>query len=202
MLHHIPHIRDARDNLRRCAEATIAILIFPLARRVLKTYIRRGSTVRTVDLMSLVAALAEASYGGLALSYRLDAWLQTERAAHRWRPDDPESVEDLTKHARNELRAWMQDHPDDDPREEGVISEIADSYVPIYNYDRLRVAMESSLWLIAGDVEQSASSVAELLGIAIEEHIADELYEEVERVIVEREYKHLIAERDLEDVPT
>lgn len=60
----------------------------------------------------------------------------------------------------------MEDHPDEDPYD-ATIYEIAESHVPAYNHDRLRVALESDLWLIASDVEHSAPSVAELLGNAI-----------------------------------
>ena len=188
MLHEIPAwLRRAKYRTNRVVDSMLATLFFPLARRVMDAYLRRGPSASTTDVMSLVAALTSATGGGSSIYWRLEAWLKNERAACRWRPDDPESVEDLTKHALSELRTWIDDHPDEDPRDETVIGDIAYSYVPAYNYDRLRVAMESSLWLIAGELDESASSVAELLGIAISEYIADELYEEADRLMTDRE---------------
>lgn len=189
MLHEMPAwLRRAKYRTNHVVDSMLATLFFPLARRVIDAYLRRGPSAPMSDVMSLVAALTSATAGGSSIYWRLDAWLKHEHETHRWRPDDPESVEDLTKDALNELRAWMDDHPEEDPRDEGVIGEIADSYVPPYNYDRLKVAMESSLWLIAGDLEQSASSVAELLGIAISKHIADELYEEADCIMADRQF--------------
>ena len=188
MLHEMPAwLRHAKYRTNDVAESILATLFFPFARRVMEAYLRRGPGSSSRDAVTVVEALASATGGGASICRRLDVWLTNECAARRWRPDDPESVDDLAEQALSELRAWMDEHPKEDPREEGLIEEIAGSFVPLYNYDRLNLAMASNPWLITGDIDQSASNVAELLRIAITKYIAEELYEEADRLMADRE---------------
>jgi len=133
-------------------------------------------------LDAFISTLASAYGAGWALAEQLRLLADVAKGDHSWQPNDALSIEDRTKKAEAELRAWMDEHPDSDPRDESIIEEIADSWVPVYNHERLRVAMESSLWLIAGDVDTEAHSAAEMLGHAMYEWIRDALYDLAEEL--------------------
>ena len=50
-------------------------------------------------------------------------------------------LEELENDAIQELKEWAIDNYPDDPGD--VINEIADSYVPVYNHDILRLAVDN-----------------------------------------------------------
>lgn len=72
----------------------------------------------------------------LTLLFRMRALADDVKAEGRSQPSDPLSIEDRTKRAEAELRKWMEEHPNTDPREDSIIDEIAESWVPVYNHDR------------------------------------------------------------------
>ncbi|HEX6642525.1 MAG TPA: hypothetical protein VF215_15510 [Thermoanaerobaculia bacterium] len=147
------------------------------ATRLLRSFLAQHPTAETNEVYTFISTLAAAYGAEWELAGVLRDLADEVKAEGRWQPSDPLSIEDRTKRAEAELRTWMEEHPNTDPRDDSIIDEIAESWVPVYNYERLRVAMESSLWLIAGDVENEAHSAAELLGIAMYEWIRDALYD-------------------------
>lgn len=156
----------------------VLVLIFARrASRLLRSFLAQHPTSETSEVYTFISTLASAYGAESELASELRDLADVAKHDGRWQPHDPQSIEDRTKKAEAELRAWMDEHPDTDPRDESIIEEIADSWVPVYNYERLRVAMESSLWLIAADVENEAHSAAEMLGIAMYEWIRDALHE-------------------------
>jgi hypothetical protein len=169
-------VYDVKRALRRLS----ATLFRRRATRLLHAFLAQHPSAESASVYDFVSALATAFGAEWELATPLRDVADAAKDAGTWQPDDPRSVEQLTEKAEAELRTWMDEHPGVDPRDESVIDEIAESWVPVYNYERLRVAMESSLWLIAGEVNSEANSVAELLGIAIAEWIKDALYEHVE----------------------
>jgi hypothetical protein len=54
------------------------------------------------------------------------------------------TLEEIVQDAITELKDWLEDNPGDDPAD--TITEIADSSVPVYNSDLLKLAADN-LWL-------------------------------------------------------
>lgn len=155
----------------------LTLLFGRRATQIVRSFLARHPTAETSEVNELISTLATAYGGEWELAERLRAHADEAKHDGGWQPSDPLSIEERARRAEAELRTWMDEHPGDDPRDDSIIDEIADSWVPVYNHDRLRVALESSLWLFAGDVEAEASSPAELLGIAMSEWIRDALHE-------------------------
>lgn len=166
-----------RYRLQSLKRRLLAWLLWRRGARLLRSYLNQHNTAESGEVHQFIATLATAFGADWELATPLRDLADRERRSGRWHPDDPSSVEALTEHAKTELQNWMDEHPHTDPRDESVIDEIADSWTPVYNYGRLRVAMESSLWLIAGEVDGEATSPAEMLGVAIYEWIKDALHE-------------------------
>jgi len=53
-----------------------------------------------------------------------------------------ERLYDIFKYAKEDFKNWMDDNPDNDEPHD-CIHEIADSSVPVYNYDLLRLAADN-----------------------------------------------------------
>ena len=176
-----------RYRMGRARRQLLAAIFGRRAMRLVRSLIAQHPTAETSEVYGLISTLATAYGAEWELAERLRALADQAKEDGRWHPNDPMSIEDRTKRAEAELRSWMEEHPGDDPRDDSIIDEIADSWVPAYNHDRLRVALESSLWLIAGDVEGEADSVAELLGIAMSEWIRDALHELVAATFTEED---------------
>jgi hypothetical protein len=167
----------ARSHAMGWRRRFLARLLGPHAERLLRSFLAQHSTAPTSEVYAFISTIATALGGGSELTPRLRGAADAAAREGEWNAHDVLSIEDRTKKAEAELRAWMEEHPGLDPRDESIIEEIAESWVPIYNYERLRVAMESSLWLIAGDIDSEAHSAAEMLGQAMYEWIRDALYE-------------------------
>jgi hypothetical protein len=164
-------------RIGRLRRQVLTVIFAPRASTLLRSFIAQHPTAQTSEVYTFISTLASAYGAAWELATQLRAVADAAQRDGRWQPNDPLSIEDRTKKAEAALRVWMDEHPDTDPRDESIIEEIADSWVPTYNYERLRVAMESSLWLIAGDVDGEAQSPAEMLGIAMYEWIRDALDE-------------------------
>lgn len=176
-----------RYRIGRLRRHVLTLIFGRRASRLLRSFLTQHPTADTGEVYTFISTLASAYGAESELASQLRALADAAKHDGRWQPHDPLSIEDRTKKAEAELRAWMDEHPDTDPRDESIIEEIADSWVPVYNYERLRVAMESSLWLIAGDIDGEAESAAEMLGIAMYEWIRDALYDLAEAEHAERD---------------
>lgn len=166
-----------RYRIGRLRRHVLTLLFGRRASRLLRSFLAQHPTADTGEVYTFISTLASAYGAESELASELRDLADVAKQNGRWQPHDPLSIEYRTKKAEAELRAWMDEHPETDPRDESIIEEIADSWVPVYNYERLRVAMESSLWLIAADVENEAHSAAEMLGVAMYEWIRDALHE-------------------------
>lgn len=93
---------------------------------------------------------------------------------------------DRERSAREELRRWAILNPEDnDPGD--VISEIAESTVPVYTYNILQCACDN-LWLATTEPEFDApKTAAEIITINLYTHFEEELYQEWERIQEEKE---------------
>lgn len=166
-----------RYRIARFRSQVLVLIFARRAARLLRSFLAQHPTAETSVVYTFISTLASAFGTEWELASQLRVLADAAKRDRDWQPNDPMSIEDRTKKAEAELRTWMDEHPDTDPRDESIIEEIADSWVPVYNYERLRVAMESSLWLIAGDIDTDAHSAAEMLGHAMYEWIRDALYD-------------------------
>jgi hypothetical protein len=89
-------------------------------------------------------------------------------------------IADLVKDAVEELKEWMIFHPDEDPYDQGLIYEIADSQTPVYTSTALELAT-NDLWLMYEEPESPAfdgkpNAINVLTGV-IYDHILDALHD-------------------------
>jgi hypothetical protein len=87
----------------------------------------------------------------------------------------------ITKVAIDDLKTWMADNPgNDEPHDE--IFEIADSSVPVYNYDLLQLAAEN-LYLGVDEPElgpafDGSPTPCNIIAANVFEHVEGELWED------------------------
>jgi len=97
---------------------------------------------------------------------------------------------DRLKMAREELREWAKDNPDDDEPDERI-HEIADSSVPVYNSDILQCAMDDfDLALTVPEIGPAfggESTAVNIIAANIYERIEGDLREEWKRIEEARE---------------
>ena len=88
-------------------------------------------------------------------------------------------LEELENDAIQELKEWAIDNYPDDPSD--VINEIADSYVPVYNHDILRLAVDNINLALdepeLGPAFDGSSTPINIIAANIYEYIEQALYD-------------------------
>jgi len=84
------------------------------------------------------------------------------------------------KNAKEELLEWITENPDDDEPHDRIF-EIADSYVPVYNYDLLQWASENLDFAVdkpeLGPAFDGSPTPINIIAANIFEYIESELWE-------------------------